>query len=94
MKRRLIASLMLVIAALLAAPTVFANQWGGRREVRREMREGMREVGRERREAAREFLEADTPWERRRAVREGIREVERERREARREVRREIRQNW
>jgi hypothetical protein len=54
----------------------------------------MREVARERREARREFLEADTPWERRQAAREGMREVARERREARREIRREVYERW
>lgn len=94
MKGRLTATLLVLAAALWAAPPAAAQLGRSGWEVRREIREGAREVARERREARREFLEADTPWERRQAVREGIREVARERREARREVRREIRDRW
>ncbi|WP_028454233.1 hypothetical protein [Chitinilyticum litopenaei] len=96
--------LICLAAALLAAPAmagVHSEIREGAREVRQAKVDGAREVMAERREAARDYYNADNAWERRQAIREGAREVraakrkaEREvrseRREARREIRREI----
>jgi hypothetical protein len=57
MKKRLIASLLLLVAALWLIPAASADRWKKeRREVRQEMREGIREIERERREARREVM--------------------------------------
>ena len=105
----------LLITLLLAtcAGSALAANWGGVRhemregyyEVERAKRDGAREVIAEKREAARNYYEADTPWEKRQAIREGIREVrqaktkayfdvQKEKREARREIRREYYRGW
>ncbi len=105
----------LLITLLLAtcAGSALAANWGGVRheihegiyEVDKAKREGAREVIAERREAARDYYEADTPWEKRQAIREGAREVrqakakayfdvQKEKREARREIRREYYRGW
>ncbi len=95
----------------LACSSAFASSWGVKSEIRegiyevgKAKRDGAREVISEQREAARDYYQADTPWEKRRAIRNGIREVrqaktrayvdvKKEKREARREIRREYRQD-
>lgn len=100
----LFAAAVLAASPLTAQAGVHDAYREGVREVSKAKIDGVREVAAERREAARDFYEADSPRERRQAIREGarevraakrsaVREVRSERREARRDIRQEVREN-